>query len=172
MDYAVDLALRWLHIFSATALVGGTLYWRFALLPATSQLSSEQDAFLDKLRSGWARIVMLSSGFLLISGVFNAVRIIMRYDLPTSYHMLVGVKLLLALAMMWLSATLAGRSQLARKFREQARLWLTVNVLLAVVLVGLAGVMKLTDRSPKPETTVTMVDDKSSAKGQTPILLK
>ena len=110
----LDLLFRWIHIFAAIVLVGGTFFLRFSLVPALAPQSGElQQTVLGAWRPRWARWVMLSSGVLLLSGLVNAVRIIIRYDFPTSpYHALVAVKLLIALVIFWLSAALAGRSEL------------------------------------------------------------
>ena len=80
---------------------------------------------------------MITSGLLLVSGLVNAVLIIRRYDFEGGlYHGLVAVKLLLALALFWISSALAGRSSLAEKLREKMTFWLNVNVVLAVLLVS------------------------------------
>ena len=156
----LDLLFRWIHILSALVLVGGTFFLRFSLVPAAASLGGDvQRSLLDAWRPRWARLVMLSSGLLLLTGLVNAVRIILGYEFPNSpYHALVAVKLLIALAIFWISAVLAGRSELAQKFREKMSFWLTVNVILALLIVGLASYMKMVDRTPKlPETAGSLV---------------
>lgn len=150
MNY-VDLALRWMHILAAVTLVGGTFFLRFVWFPAYRELDyRDRESRFAKLRKPWAKLVMLSTLFLLVSGLVNAVNNIMRYEIDSMYHMLVGVKLLLALGMFFLSARLAGRSDSAVRFRESIGKWLTINSVLAVVLVLMAGWMKLMPREPKP----------------------
>lgn len=150
MNY-VDLVLRWIHILTAITLVGGTIFWRFALNPALGQLQSDQrDSIRGHILPKWAKLVGISSGLLLISGLINAVHgNIMRYDLPGAYHGMVAVKLLLALAMFFIAARLAGRSEGAKKFREKMTFWLNINVLLAVALVCIGGFMKMTPHNAK-----------------------
>ena len=70
------LVFRWLHILPATILVGGTIFLRCAYQPA--EQSSEDN---DKVRRRWSKLVMLSAGLLLLSGLFNTGRISMGYDL-------------------------------------------------------------------------------------------
>lgn len=154
---ALELVLRWAHILSAIILVGGTVFLRFVLLPSLSSLPSQvRPSFLSAWRPPWAKLVMITSGLLLATGLINAVRIILRYDFDGGvYHGLVAAKLLLALGMFWISSVLAGRSPMAERFREKMNFWLTVNVVLAVLLVCLAGYMKLTPRELKPATPAT-----------------
>ena len=93
---------------------------------------------------------MPSIGFLLISGFVNTANISMNYQFPGNYYMpLLGVKLFLAIAIFYIASLLAGRSEGAVKFRERQVFWLNVNILLAVLLVCIAGAMRLADREPK-----------------------
>lgn len=148
MNY-LDLLLRWTHIFSAIALVGGAFFWRWSLLPSLGSVpETSRDELLTAIRARWSRWVMATSGLLLISGLINALRIIPRYEFDGPiYHILVTVKLLLALAAFWIASALAGRSTLAQRMRERVLFWLNLNIVLAILLVGLAGVMKMTRES-------------------------
>jgi hypothetical protein len=94
---------------------------------------------------------MAASGLLLLSGLINFVRIVQRYDFPEGslYHMLFGIKFLLALAVFYLASALAGRSHLAQRLQSRERVWLSWTVVLAVAVVLLAGVMKIAARTEK-----------------------
>lgn len=147
----VDLILRWLHILSAITLVGGTFFLRFVWYPSTASMTpSDRESHFSGMRGGWSKLVMASTLFLLVSGLVNAVTNIKRYELDPTYHMLVAGKLLVALAMFFFCARVAGRSESAVKFRESIGKWLTINSLLALLLVGMAGYMKLVPHVPKP----------------------
>ena len=150
MDY-LDLAMRWLHVVPAIALVGGTIFMRVAVVPACNQLDESVRASVqESVRRGWSRLLMPSIGFLLISGFVNTANISMNYQFPGNYYMpLLGVKLFLAIAIFYIASLLAGRSEGAVKFRERQEFWLNVNILLAVLLVCIAGAMRLADREPK-----------------------
>lgn len=155
MEYAA-LVSRWLHIIPATVLVGGTVFMRFALLPAASDKDEKTSAFLADVRSRWAKLVMISALFLILSGTFNVVYIMMSYELPAGkYHGLLTGKIVLALAIFFLSSILAGRSDAAKHWQEKEVKWLTINMLLAIVLVCMAGMMKFTDRTPKENASTT-----------------
>lgn len=147
----IDLLFRWLHIIPAIMLVGGTVFMRFALAPALDKQAADvQQSLLATWRPSWSKVVMACSGLLLVSGLFNAVRNIINYELPPIYHSLVAVKLLLALGVFALSAMISGRSNSAEKMRSNMKFWLNVNLVLALLVVMLGSYMKLVDRAPKP----------------------
>ncbi len=154
----IDLLLRLTHIFSAVFLAGGVFFMWCALLPSLSVLPDEQRKALHaQVRSRWSKVVMITSGLLLISGLINAVNLIRAYDFSgvpgQMYHLLVMVKLLLALGVFWISATLSGRSETAEKFRQKAPFWINVNAMLLICLIVVAGLMRTSERTPKtPET--------------------
>lgn len=150
MDY-LNLAMRWLHIIPAIALVGGTIFMRFAVVPACEQLDDEQrEKVQESVRRGWSRLLMPSILFLLISGFVNTWNISKTYDFPGGYYMmpLLAIKFVLAIAIFYIASLLAGRSEAASKFRQNQQTWLNVNILLAVLLVCIAGAMRLA-REPK-----------------------
>jgi hypothetical protein len=148
-----DLLLRWMHILSAAVLVGGTLFMRFAYL--TDSPSKELEQYQALMRSRWAKCVAAASGFLILSGFVNLVRILGDYEIDASqfpgsvYHMVFGIKFLLAFVVFFLASALAGRRNLAQQLRKNEKFWLTINAVLAVAVVCLAGIMKMADRTPK-----------------------
>jgi hypothetical protein len=165
MAMVIDLLLRLTHIFSAIFLAGGIFFLWCTLVPALGCLSPEQRESLQaQVRSRWVLVVMISSGLLLVSGLINAILAIMRYEFPHSpYHLLVAVKLVLGLAIFWITAVLSGRSAMAERFRQKLPFWLNLNVLLVVILIGVASWMKISARQPRavnqaPVVTSNVVD--------------
>lgn len=160
MNFVLDLVMRWLHIFGAIMLVGSTIFMRCVSLPAALQSGESPGlAFTERQRQLWARMVMLSSGQLLLSGLVNFVLIVKRYNFGDTfpaniYHPLFGVKFLLALVVFFLAAALTGRSALAVKLRQHERTWLMVNMVLAIVVVCIAGLMKFATRTEKPSAAL------------------
>jgi uncharacterized membrane protein len=151
----VTLFLRWLHIFGAIILAGGVIYSRCVLLPASQRTSGKPgEDWQADARRRWMRLVMLASGFLLLSGFVNFGLIVSRYDFPDAfpgnvYHAAFGIKFLLALGVFYLSGRLAGRSAAAERFRQRERMHLTINLVLVVLIVCIAGLMKMTERQQK-----------------------
>ncbi len=151
----LDIVLRWIHILAAIALMGGSIFVRFALLPALKNLPAETRRQLEgDVRSSWSRIVMLAVALLLVTGLVNFGLVASRYEftgLITTplYHALLGTKFLLALPIFFIASRLAGRSEAAVRFRENGRFWVSVNLTLALLIVLIAGVLRYADRVPK-----------------------
>ena len=153
-DLILDIVLRWMHIFAALAAVGGMIFQRVALLPAVAELP---DDFRQRLhaavRARWARVVHAAILFLLVSGLVNFFGIIRNYTLEPYYHALFGVKFLVAFGVFFIASMLLGRSETAQRFQKNARYWLTVNLVLAVIVVGISGILKTAPKRPKVVAT-------------------
>jgi putative copper export protein len=145
--FAAELVLRWIHIIGAITLVGGAVVMRFAYVPAMAEKAAPE--FATAFRRRLSKLVMMSSGLLLISGLINFVLLDQQQELAKPYHMIFGIKFLLVFVVFFLSAALSGRSGLAEKLRQKESTWLTVNLIVALTIVCLAGYMKTIDRTPK-----------------------
>jgi hypothetical protein len=154
-DLVLRLIFRWLHILPAVILLGGVFFMRLALTPAVASYGEEDRRRLnDAVRGRWAKWVMISAGLLLLSGIVNTVLIIRGDSAPPPglYHGLLTLKILLALAIIYIASLLAGRSEAAERFRQKAPFWLTVNLVLATVLILIGGAMRLTPRVDRTTT--------------------
>src|SRR6476660_9455487 len=156
--FPVLLILRYMHILGAIALMGGTIFMRFALRPVVVGLPPETKATVhEQVRSRWAKFVMLATLLILLSGVTN-LALAGRYEyepifgMPKGYHMLVGVKFLLALPIFFIAALLTGRSNTAKKAQSNAEFWMNLNLTLALVMVLMGGLLKFVVRKPKAES--------------------
>jgi uncharacterized membrane protein len=170
------LILRYMHILGAIALMGGTIFMRFALRPVVAQLDATTKATVhEQVRGRWAKFVMGASALLLLSGLTNlALAGRNEYEplfgMAKGYHMVVGIKFLLSLPIFFFAALLTGRSNLAKKFQANAVAWMNVNLTLALVMVLMGGVLRFVQRHPKgpeavqPETAVTLLDTTASEK--------
>src|SRR5262245_20391678 len=130
------LILRYAHILGAITLMGGTIFMRFALRPVVVGLPPDTKATIhEQVRGRWSKFVMLASALLLISGITN-LALAGRYeykpilDLEKGYHILVGIKFLLALPIFFIAALMTGRSSLAKRVQANAEFWMTVNLTL------------------------------------------
>jgi hypothetical protein len=157
IDYLAYL-LRLLHVLAVITAVGGMIFVRFALLPAMETLGLDQRRSLhEAIRVRWSRIIQLSILFLLVSGLVNfGMFVIAARDWPQEwretyngpYQMLFGIKFLLALVVFALASILTGRSAGTQKIRDNLRFWLNVNLALALAIVLISGVMRLTHVGP------------------------
>ncbi len=145
--YLVTLAARWLHILSAALALGVPIYVRFVLMPAMGQLEETQRSLLrDAITKRWRMfvhvmiVVFLATGFWTFLGAKRWK--LFPDDAQFRYHLFFGIKVLIALAMFFISSALAGRSTALAGMRANAKLWLGVLLLLGLAIVGISGVMR------------------------------
>jgi uncharacterized membrane protein len=153
MPDPILLILRYMHILGAITLMGGTIFMRFGLAPVAAGLDDTTRANLhQQVRSRWSKLVMLASGLLLVSGIANlalASRFNYEGALGEKYHMIVGIKFLLAIPIFFIASFLSGRSSAAQKFQANATTWMNLNLALALVMVLIGGALKFVPRTPK-----------------------
>lgn len=159
----LNLVSRWLHILAAITAVGGTIFARFVVVPSLEPLSAdERSALHAAMRTRWSKIVAAAIGFLILSGLYNFGYLSFEYQLPRWYHPLFGVKFLLAMAIFMIASLLSGKTAAADNLRRNLKLWLNVNIVLAVIVVCISGVLRTADRIPKAPAA------ESSAPSDTP----
>jgi uncharacterized membrane protein len=157
---ALGFLFRWLHILAAMAAVGGPMFIRWALLPAAESLPDEAHrALKEGIRRRWSLVVKIAIMFLLLSGSYNFFAFlrasrtwgpVWQNGPAHLYQALFGVKFLLALAIFFLASALTGRSPAMARFRENAKFWVTVNLALGIVLVGISSRMRMMHIGPPP----------------------
>ena len=156
---------RWLHMLAAITAVGGTIFMRMALVPSVAVLADDQRKLLhEQVRSRWVKFVMGAILFLLISGFYNFFRRLnsgIPPDFKWLYQMLFGIKFLLALVIFFVASVLTGRAAALVRFRQNAKLWLSVNVALAVIVVCISGVMRFI-----PTNTTVPISNQTSQEAQ------
>ena len=149
-DTLLTLLARWLHILSATLAVGVPIYVRFVLIPAAEgTLDEERHTRLrEAIVKKWRIIVHILIVIFLATGFYTYLGVARWKKLPpaaaTLYHILLGIKILAALAMFTISSALAGSSTLFAPMREKAKFWLLVLVLLGLLIIGISGVLRYT----------------------------
>jgi len=148
--FLVGLLFRWFHILAAITAVGGTVFARFVVFPALDPLPPEQRGALHAaMRRRWSKIVAGAIAFLIVSGLFNFMTLISQYQLPRWYHPVFGVKFLLAMVIFGVASLLVGSSPASDTVRRNARMWLNLNIVLAILVVCLSGVLRTATRIPK-----------------------
>jgi putative copper export protein len=127
----LTIIMRWLHLSSMATLLGGMLYWRLVLAPASEALSPEtRQALGDKAASIFSPMVFASIAGLLVSGVY---KYLTSPGHQPTYHMIFGIKMLLALHV-FAVAILIARPGNARRTRM-----LTGTVISGLVIVFLSA---------------------------------
>ena len=137
----IQVISRVLHILSAIVLVGGVFYIRTVLSPA-----GEAACYADR-RSTWAKWVGIAIFFLLLSGFYNFIMINRQAKevgdgLPSEYHMMFGIKVLLGILVMFIASILAGKTSLADRFRAKMGMWLNIAWLAAMAIVVIGAMLR------------------------------
>jgi len=139
-----DVLSRWIHVGGAIAVLGGSVFIRFVLMPAVSELPDDQrEALHERVMSRWRRLVGAGIGLLLLSGMYNFVRAVPHHSGQPLYHALMGIKILLAIVVFFLASALAGRSKAFDGLRAKARTWIVLTIVLSAAVVAIAGYLKV-----------------------------
>jgi uncharacterized membrane protein len=141
---------RWIHVGTAIVLVGGTVFMRYFVMPAAVQLpEAEHEALRQRILGRWKKAVHAGIALLLLSGFYNYIVVTLpAHRGDRLYHPLIGIKILLALAIFFLASALVGRSRAFDGLRKNAKTWLSVIVLLATIIVGISGYLKVRPFEP------------------------
>jgi uncharacterized membrane protein len=151
---------RILHVGTVIALVGGTFFMRFVLIPAaTAELADDVHARLRAAVIGkWKKFVHGGIGLILLTGLYNYYLVITsgKHTGDSIYHALLGIKMLLAIVLFVLASALVGRSAIFEQFRKDSRRWLLVSLTIAATIVAISGFLKIRDvPHPSPPATAT-----------------
>lgn len=141
----VNVVSRVLHVLGAVILGGGVFFLRSVLVP------TGDEQWFKQCRAIWARWVGIATFLLLASGIYNFLVINGSVKeagekLEPTYHALFGVKVLLGLAVMFLAAILAGKTNAADKFRQNSARWINIAwyaVLAIIVIAAFLSTMHL-----------------------------
>lgn len=151
MDW-IAIVSRWTHVGTAIVLVGGTCFLRFVLAPAAAQLSDAEHQKLKELvMATWKKFVHAGIVLFLASGFYNF--LVVQVPLHRGdklYHALMGTKILLALGIFFIASALVGRSKTFEGMRRNSKLWQSVLLLLAAIVVGISGFAKVALKGTSP----------------------
>jgi putative copper export protein len=150
-----NVLMRWLHVASAVAGVGGTIMMRLVILPALGRLSNGAEV-LEAIRPAYKRITHGAIGLLLLTGFYNylmvaapAVNAFREVD-PNpmkAYHPVMGTKIILSFALFGIAYALLKPFP---KVHENRKTWLSVNVVLGLAILLLAAFLRRLWPVPTP----------------------
>jgi uncharacterized membrane protein len=138
---------RILHVGTAIIVVGGTFFIRCVLLPAATQ--NLADDVHARLRGGvmgiWKRIVHTGIALFVVTGGINYYRVITSgtHKGDPVYHAVLGTKIILALVIFFIASVLVGRAAAFEGMRRNAAKWMTVNLILAGLIIAASGFLKV-----------------------------
>ena len=140
----LDIVFRIVHVATAITLVGGSVFMLMVLTPAAKQINDEEHQKLAaEIGRRWKRFVHIGIVLFLLSGFYNFSRIAPYHRGDALYHALVGIKILLALGVFFIASALVGRSSTFEGMRQNRAKWLKIIVILAAVIVGISGFVKV-----------------------------
>ena len=142
---ALDIVSRVVHVATAIVVLGGSIFMRFVLMPAATQLpEEEQQALRGRIMGTWKVVVMIGIVLFLASGFYNYLVVSLpEHRGDTLYNALMGIKILLAFSIFFLASALTGRATAFERIRKNAKLWLGITILLGVLVVVIAGYLKV-----------------------------
>ena len=134
MGDVIFVIMRWLHISSMATLIGGMIFGRAVMVHAVGELSPDsRESLLDRAAVLYRPLVFGAIAGLLISGTYN---ILTTPGHTPLYHMLLGVKLLLALHVFTV-AILIARPHNPRRARM-----MTGAAISGLIIIAIAAYMR------------------------------
>ena len=129
VNAVVSIGMRWLHIVSVIAILGGFIYARFVALPALEGVNSAAGkAMVNRFRPIlWTALICVA-----ISGIYNYLT---KGFYPPGYHMWLGIKLLLVLHIFAAAILYTLPSADDSKLRRQAS-GIVISGLIIVLISG------------------------------------
>lgn len=135
---------RWIHIVAVVMGIGGMFAMRYVFLPALAEEEKgRRGAILMRARRKLAVIVPTAIGLLIVTGAINLVRSFKTPPTPpVGYHIVFGVKLILALILFAIALMLALPSDPPNAVQRRAKFWLSMNVHLGFLIIALSVALK------------------------------
>ncbi len=132
LQAVLKVSMRWLHITSVVALIGGFLYARFAVWPALDALrESDRVAFVETMVTRIRAILYTVMVAALGSGLYNYLT---KPFYPPHYHMIIGVKFLFVMHVFAVAILYTlPNADLAKRRR-----WLTGLVISGLVIIAIS----------------------------------
>jgi uncharacterized membrane protein len=147
-EIAIPLFMRWIHIFSAMVLIGGTMFIFAILLPVLAKTGTPEERvkLRDTLMRRWKLFSHVGIVLIFATGIYNLMSVIgTKTDgepaIGSFYILLFCAKFALALAVFALVFIGTSTMKWSESLRERKGLWwFLVAASIAVVLV--ANIMK------------------------------
>ena len=139
---AINLLMRWLHIFSVIAAVGATVFLRLVLIPSMAEIKDEARAQLMKSLAGRLRkLIHGAIGGILLSGLYNTHLLWKTSVAP--YGIVYTIKVTLALVVFLIAIFLTSSRPKWAAFQANRKKWLGVNLAIAALIVALSALLRM-----------------------------
>ena len=129
----LGVCVRWIHIASVVALIGGFIYARFVLAPALASLpTGEREQVGSRAVKAFRPLMITVLITALGSGMYNYAT---KASYPPTYHMWMGIKLLLVLHITASAILYAVRTSNEAK-RNRTALSIAISGLIVVAIAA------------------------------------
>ena len=120
-----DVSSRSVHVVTAIALVGGSVFMAVVLGPSADELGEEtHNKLREQVVKRWKKFVHGGIGLFLLSGFYNYAVGMKPHADDSLWKALVGVKMLIAFGIVFIASALVGRSKTFDGMRAQRAKWL------------------------------------------------
>lgn len=135
---------RWLHIAAVAVAIGGSFALRYVVLPAVNEEEESRRAPMhQRMRRRLSVLVPVAIGCILVSGLVNLVRALTVPPAPTPvYHMVFGVKMILAFSLFAFATMLVLPSNPPNRFQQNRKFWLTMNAHLGFLIIAVSVALR------------------------------
>jgi uncharacterized membrane protein len=132
MNYTpLEVIMRWIHIASMATLIGGLLYGRLVMAPSIATLAADaRESLASAAAMRFRPFVFAAIGGLVVSGTY---KLLTTPGHRPIYHMLLGIKLLLALHVFAVSILIV-QAKNPRRVRM-----MTGTVISGLLILGIAA---------------------------------
>jgi len=151
----VNVISRWIHIASAVVGVGALAFLGLVLVPAVRRGGPEAaKAVWEAVLPGFGQILHTVILLLLLTGFYNLSIAMPKAkalgDLKSTYHMVIGMKMLLAFILFATASMVAAGGRLAGGFQPKQQRLLSLSLGLAAVILFLSATLRRTwDLDPR-----------------------
>jgi uncharacterized membrane protein len=138
---ALNLIMRWLHIFSIAIAVGVTIFMRVVLVPSLSDFNDlTRTQFLKTLAPRLRTLIHAAIGGILLSGLYNT-HVLWKTSV-SPYGLVYAMKVLLALIVIIIAIFLTSSNPKRAAFQANRRKWLGLNAVLAMIIILLSAYLR------------------------------
>lgn len=137
----VDLVVKWVHVLSILTAVGFILFQYAVWQPVLRRAQGVSEELIQALQRRAGILIGVAWLLIWVTGIYNLVVVI-----PTvkpNYHMVLGAKLLLVLALFFLSTALSHPSLAFEGIRRNRARWVAFAAWLGIAVVVLSATMNM-----------------------------
>jgi hypothetical protein len=163
MDLFLATFVRWIHIGCAIAAIGAPFFIRFALMPAAAKVLDDatHQKLRDAINARWRIAVYILITLFILTGLYNffvetrvnGVLITGRWrdfspEDRRTYQLLFGIKVLAAFCIFFIASALPGRTATFAPIRKNAKLWVSVLLALAAIVLACSNMLRFLPAHP------------------------